>query len=173
MTEFLFSSSHPIPLVHNIPRHFTASAVVIANNHILLVHHRRIGSWLPPGGHIEPDELPHQCAERETLEETGVAVCVITSTLPDTGNSDAFILPAPLCMHCVKAVERGEELYHMDIAYLCRPHLIGAQLPMITFTEEVKSARWFDLDHLADISLANNVVEILELAKRRLSHPLS
>jgi len=172
MTDFLFSSSHPIPSVLNIPRHFTASAVVIANNHILLVHHRRIGSWLPPGGHIEPDELPHQCAERETLEETGVAVSVITSTLPDTGNSDAFILPAPLAMHCVKAYEGGHDLYHMDIAYLCRPLLTGGQLPAITFTEEVKSARWFNLDEMADVSLANNVVEILELAKHRLSHQL-
>jgi 8-oxo-dGTP diphosphatase len=172
MSEFLFSSNHPLPLVHNIPRHFTASAVVIANNHILLVHHRRIGSWLPPGGHIEPDELPHLCAQRETLEETGVAVSVISCTLPDTGNSDAFILPAPLCMHCVKAVEGGVALYHVDIAYLCRPHLTNGALPAINFAPEVKSARWFDLDHLADISLANNVVEILELAKSRLFQQL-
>jgi 8-oxo-dGTP pyrophosphatase MutT (NUDIX family) len=172
MTDFFFSSNHPIPLVHNIPRHFTASAVVIANNHILLVHHRRIGSWLPPGGHIEPDELPHQCAERETFEETGVAVSVMTSALPDTGNSDAFILPSPLCMHCVKAVEKGEALYHMDMAYLCRPQLTSGQLPAVTVAPEVKSARWFDLDHLGDISLANNVVEILELAKRRLFQQL-
>jgi 8-oxo-dGTP pyrophosphatase MutT (NUDIX family) len=167
MTDYLFSSSHPIPSVPNIPRHFTASAVVIANNHILLVHHRRIGSWLPPGGHIEPDELPHQCAERETLEETGVLIRAVSPKLPVTNNPDAFLLPSPLCMHCVKAVEQGVELFHIDIAFFCRTAESG-QLPTITVAEEVKAARWFDLDHLGEVSLANNVVEIVDLAKSRM-----
>lgn len=114
-------SKLPLPAVHNIPRHFTASAVVIANRHILLVHHRRIGAWLPPGGHIEADEMPHQAAERETLEETGVRVQAVSHRLPQTGDSDAFFLPAPLCMHSVKAVEKGVDYYHIDLAYLCEP----------------------------------------------------
>src|ERR1700728_4814961 len=55
-------------------KHFTASAVVMEQSHILLVHHRRIGAWLPPGGHIEENELPHQAAIRETKEETGIDI---------------------------------------------------------------------------------------------------
>jgi 8-oxo-dGTP pyrophosphatase MutT (NUDIX family) len=37
--------------------------------------------WLPPGGHIDPHELPHDAAVREVHEETGLAVAL--RTVPD------------------------------------------------------------------------------------------
>ena len=38
----------------------------------LLVDHRRAGLWLPPGGHVEPDEHPADTARREAAEELGI-----------------------------------------------------------------------------------------------------
>lgn len=32
------------------------------------------GSWAPPGGHLEMNETPEQCAVREVFEETGLHV---------------------------------------------------------------------------------------------------
>ena len=43
-----------------------------AGGQVLLHLHRKLGMWLPPGGHIERDELPDEAAVREVLEETGV-----------------------------------------------------------------------------------------------------
>lgn len=40
----------------------------------MLHRHPKLGLWLPPGGHIEPDELPDDAAVREVFEETGVEV---------------------------------------------------------------------------------------------------
>ncbi len=45
---------------------------VIHEGRVLLHRHRRLGRWLPPGGHIEADELPDEAAVREVAEETGV-----------------------------------------------------------------------------------------------------
>jgi 8-oxo-dGTP pyrophosphatase MutT (NUDIX family) len=38
----------------------------------LLIHHRRLNCWLPPGGECEPNETPLEAAARELREETGL-----------------------------------------------------------------------------------------------------
>ncbi len=153
---------------HRIPNHFTASAVVIASNHILLVHHRRIQAWLPPGGHIADMEMPHEAAIRETFEETGVNVEVLSEPVPQTGKKGFQFLPQPLCLHAVTAIEKEVSLYHLDLAYLCRPVPLFENLPTITTTEEVHSARWVPLEGLGELKLANNVVEVVKLATAKL-----
>lgn len=39
---------------------------------VLLIHHKRLGTWLPVGGEIEDGETPLEAARRELLEETGL-----------------------------------------------------------------------------------------------------
>jgi 8-oxo-dGTP pyrophosphatase MutT (NUDIX family) len=167
-TEMLWKP-HTLPERRSLPQHFTASGLVLHQEHVLLVHHKRIGAWLPPGGHIEDRELPHEAAVREIYEETGVQVEVLSASLVDTGNADAFLLPSPLCMHAIQAREKGQELYHLDIAYLCRPildvHLQSDKtLPELTIAEEVHDVAWVALNHLHTLPLAKNVLEVLDLA---------
>jgi ADP-ribose pyrophosphatase YjhB (NUDIX family) len=55
-----------------ITRHFTATTFVVHDGKVLLHLHPKQHLWLPPGGHIERDELPHEAAVREIGEETGL-----------------------------------------------------------------------------------------------------
>ncbi len=58
------------------PGHFTASGFVASPDRdcVLLIHHGKIGTWLQPGGHIEPDDVSIERAiRREVEEETGLA----------------------------------------------------------------------------------------------------
>lgn len=58
-------------------RKLSASCVVIKDNAVLLVKHtygNAKGKYLIPGGFSENGEMPQITAEREVLEETGVAV---------------------------------------------------------------------------------------------------
>jgi 8-oxo-dGTP pyrophosphatase MutT (NUDIX family) len=39
---------------------------------VLVIQHRRLGTWLPVGGEMEPGETPLEAAARELREETGL-----------------------------------------------------------------------------------------------------
>lgn len=53
-------------------RAFSVAVFCRHGGEILLVRHRRLGTWLPVGGEIEPGETPLQAAMRELREETGL-----------------------------------------------------------------------------------------------------
>lgn len=54
-----------------------AAGGVVANDRGERLMIRRNGRWDLPKGHIEAGESPEACAEREILEETGVAAAVV------------------------------------------------------------------------------------------------
>jgi 8-oxo-dGTP pyrophosphatase MutT (NUDIX family) len=149
-----------------LPHHFTASGIVVCRDHILLVNHKRIGAWVPPGGHVEPEEMPEETVVREILEETGVAVEVLSEPVPDTGDSEAFFLATPFYVQSVLAIEGGQEFYHLDLAYLCRPaaanQLDARGLPVLNGNQEVKEARWIERASAGRLILAKNVQQALD-----------
>jgi 8-oxo-dGTP pyrophosphatase MutT (NUDIX family) len=81
------------------PRHLVSYVVPItAEGDILLVDHVNAGLWLPPGGHVDPDEHPADTARREAWEELGVEVrawpVFLTATVTegiDAGHTDVSI----------------------------------------------------------------------------------
>jgi 8-oxo-dGTP pyrophosphatase MutT (NUDIX family) len=57
----------------SLPDHLTASAVVVAPGRgALLLHHRKLGRWFQPGGHVDGDGNLLAAACREAAEETGL-----------------------------------------------------------------------------------------------------
>ena len=58
-------------------RDFTVAVFVVHRERVLLHLHEKLNRWLPPGGHIEPNELPDEAAKREVFEETGVAAALV------------------------------------------------------------------------------------------------
>ncbi len=67
---------------HNIYENIRTRTIVLYQGCILLHPPEkdggiwREGAWGLPGGGLEPDESLEECAEREVLEETGIAVRV-------------------------------------------------------------------------------------------------
>jgi hypothetical protein len=59
--------------------HYTATGFVInkAGDRVLFIFHKKLHFGLPPGGHIDEAELPHEAVVREVFEETGVRAEIV------------------------------------------------------------------------------------------------
>ncbi len=106
-------------------RHFTATGFVARDGRTLLHWHKRLQQWMPPGGHIEPDEDPVQAVLREIREETGL-VCEVISTSAALGFSYPEQLPPPYTILIEEIPGPDEPHEHIDLIYFCRP-VAGAE----------------------------------------------
>jgi ADP-ribose pyrophosphatase YjhB (NUDIX family) len=63
---------------HNIYENVRTRVVVVHDGRMLLLPPgtNEPDCWSPPGGGLEPHESLAECARREVLEETGVAVTI-------------------------------------------------------------------------------------------------
>lgn len=100
-------------------RHFTATAFVVEGGRTLLHWHKRLQQWMPPGGHIEPDEDPVQAVLREVREETGLAAEVISRPWLLTFDYPEQ-LPAPYTILIEDVPGPGEPHQHIDLIYFVR-----------------------------------------------------
>jgi len=105
-----------------VERHFTVSGFVVADGRTLLHWHRKLQLWLPPGGHIDPNEDPVQAVLREALEETGYACEVVPHEEP-LPFSNVGQLPSPMkiIVADVGATETQLAHQHIDMSYALRP----------------------------------------------------
>ncbi|WP_394862991.1 NUDIX domain-containing protein [Paraclostridium bifermentans] len=57
-----------------LDRTLTATVYVVNKDRVLLHMHKKYNSLFALGGHMKPDELPHETAIREVFEESGLEV---------------------------------------------------------------------------------------------------
>jgi 8-oxo-dGTP pyrophosphatase MutT (NUDIX family) len=87
-------AADPFDRAHYAPGHITASAFVVdrAQAAVLLILHGKLGLWLQPGGHVDPeDSSVLEAAQREVREETGLSVAADGCELLDV---DVHEIPA-------------------------------------------------------------------------------
>lgn len=53
-------------------RAFSVAVYARRGDQVLMIEHRRLATWLPIGGELEPGETPLEAAQRELREETGL-----------------------------------------------------------------------------------------------------
>lgn len=134
--------------------HITASAWIINEKvtSALLVHHRKLGKWLQPGGHTDGQEDVLASAMREAIEETGLT----SISLAQNHIFDLDIHPIP---------PHGEVAAHLhyDIRFL---FVADNSIP-VAISRESHDVRWFDLDQIAELTDNNVSIERMVLKSRR------
>ena len=138
------------------PGHITGSAWVLSadRRQCLLVHHRKLGRWLQPGGHADGDPDTLQVAQREACEESG-----LTRLEP----LDRHGLPLDIDIHQIPARydDRGglidDAHEHHDIRYL----FAAAGEEPLAVSAESHDVRWVRAEELPSLSSEESVLRLL------------
>lgn len=112
---------------------------------VLLVHHKKLATWLPPGGHVEINELPDDAAIREFREETGLQVRLVGPS-PGIEDAHARSLILPMCMDVHRVTDT-----HRHIAVCYRGRLVDGQGMKPTLCEEHHEICWFTRKQVAAV----------------------
>lgn len=139
-------------MIADHPKHFTASGFVLgADRRVLLVHHRKLGVWLYPGGHIEADETPDAAVLREIFEETGVRARILgtlDASLEDHA-AGVYALHMPYKVMCELIPHPTEPHCHIDLIYAC----VALNDACAIDDGEVYAARFFARSEVEGIDL--------------------
>jgi len=130
--------------------HITASALVVnpARDHLLLIHHRKLDLWLPPGGHCDSDSDVARVCRKEVFEETGYgALTPLTDAILD------------IDIHTIPAGRTSRAHLHYDIRFAF--HTDMAQAPVVS--AESKDLRWVPI---GDIGAYTDMPSVLVLAEK-------
>jgi 8-oxo-dGTP pyrophosphatase MutT (NUDIX family) len=102
-----------------VTRHFTATTFIVHAGKVLLHRHSKQNLWLPPGGHIERDELPDHAARREIEEETGLRLRLHSEELAAhlSREMDCGVVPQPAFI-LIEDINPFHQ--HVDFTYFAR-----------------------------------------------------
>lgn len=139
-----------------VTRHFTATTFVVSEKKVLLHRHPKQGLWLPPGGHIERDELPHDAAVREVEEETGLRVHLHSELLAAsmTEELDCAVVPQPAFI-LIEDINPFHQ--HIDFTYYAQVPSIGGVNFRGTPPWHTNGFTWFSPDDLPESDVPENV----------------
>ncbi|NVK29732.1 MAG: NUDIX hydrolase [Gammaproteobacteria bacterium] len=138
---------------HFEPGHLTASAWITnpEKTHVVLLLHGKLGIWVQPGGHIEPEDANLlQAALREATEETG---------LSELSLGQAAIFDVDI--HDIPARKDEPAHQHLDVRYW-----FTTTMSTLTISDESSALGWVplaDVDKMqADESVMRMVAKTLD-----------
>jgi ADP-ribose pyrophosphatase YjhB (NUDIX family) len=137
-----------------VTRDFTATTFVVQDDRTLLLFHRKIQAWFPPGGHIHEDELPCDAALREVEEESGFQVQLLHA--PCT-MGEVTVLSKP---ECILLEQITQDHQHIDLIYFAK--VVGGKLKVAN--SEAEDYRWCSESELEAEEIHEDICRLGKMA---------
>ncbi len=144
-----------------------ASCLVIDKGKLLMLEHRKIGKWLPPGGHVEPGEFPDEAALREIKEETGLDVEIIGDDRIMHTDSLSHTLREPFAIVYEDVPYKTGPMHtHFDMVYVVK--VKGGSLGG---NNESTGLKWMDSKEIGMLDTLPNVKAVALAALKKYGKP--
>lgn len=133
-------------------RAFSVAVFARHRGRVLLIHHLRLGTWLPVGGEIAPGETPLEAARRELREETG---------LEGVFQADLGVDGSPPGLLGYEEHQAGSKGLHMNFCFVA-----DVASDQVTPNHEFGEHRWVAESDAGGLTCPPNVRQLLQLALR-------
>jgi len=148
-------------------RHFTATIYLVADGATALHDHPGLGIRLPPGGHVDRAELPHETALREAREETGLEPTLLTDH-DDVRSETARAIPRPRHLMLADVNVCDGEVGHQHIDHVYYATVEGRGIDPEPGEPGPEAWAWYDPGDLRDANVDPDVrqlgIEAIETA---------
>jgi 8-oxo-dGTP pyrophosphatase MutT (NUDIX family) len=141
-------------------RHFTATGIILHEGRTLLIEHAKLGWWLPPGGHLEPNEDPVQAVLREVAEETGLECALLAENR--FAHEAVQVLPVPFTIQIEDLQENGGVVQHIDFIYVLRP--VSDPSAVVPQAGESAAWRWVPIEEVSGLATAPELPDLIRSA---------
>lgn len=139
-------------------RHFTASAVILSGNRVLLLASAKGSGWIYPGGHVVPDEDPAEAVIREVREEVGLEIDLLVQ--PRFSHPKIREVPSPFTIMDVAVRDRHVGLHHhVDFVYAARPTTTS-----ISLNHESTAFRWVPVVEVGELPVPQELPGLIAAA---------
>ncbi len=147
------------------PGHITGSAWVVSADHrrAALVHHRKLGRWLQPGGHADGEGDIAKVARKEAEEETGLADLTLVGRggLPAIFDVDIHQIPARFDA-AGRMLDDAHD--HHDLRFLFIASEASSRDAALQVSDESHGVGWFDEAAIRSLTGEQSVLRMLEKA---------